>query len=156
MEYYKKKGIVVRDAKEADVIKLEATLNEEFAKGLNDAHDKNKHQPMLMSFKSSQRAIVVTDGGNPVLVFGIVPNPVKGEKDCLWVKNSIQVKKKYKTVIVQFREMIKRMLERYPVLFNYIENKHISMIRAILFCGAEIERFNADKVMFTIRRGSHV
>lgn len=78
---------------------------------------------------------VVTDGGEPALMFGTVPHPFDDLMGCIWMLGTKEIEKNRVQFLRRSKEFIDRFHEKYPVLMNYTDCRNHVHHRWLRWCG---------------------
>ena len=89
--------------------------------------------------------------GNPIAMFGIVPETVLGNKACVWLLATDGISDIRRRFARRSREFIKTLHEWYPYLYNYVDDRNKDSIAWLKFCGAKInepEEYGVERMPF--------
>ena len=78
--------------------------------------------------------------GNPIGIFGIVPETIMGSKACIWMLSSEDIRKIKVKFLRTNREFINNMLEFYPYLYNHVDARNTASIKWLEYCGAKVNK----------------
>lgn len=136
MIHYEHNGVVVRDARAADVTDLDGRLREADAKEVIAYRIENEAYGLGDSFARSSLRFTVDLDGVPMAMFGIVPDTILGPTACVWLFGADGMNKIKKTFVKCSRQVIADFLIHYPVLWNVVDGRYVSSIRWLKSCGA--------------------
>jgi hypothetical protein len=76
------------------------------------------------------------NAGVPVAMFGVAPSQEKSV-GVVWLLATDQLNDVKQTFLRLSKHCIKMMLELFPVMFNFVDDRNTSSIRWLEWCGAE-------------------
>lgn len=146
MIYYEQDGIKVRDALPTDMFQLrESDINEVWA-----SHHHKPEEALRQSIEQSFLCYTI-ENGNPVASFGLVPENIISNKATVWMLASEDLNKIKIRFLINCKKFINLMLEYYPYLYNYVDDRNKKSIEWLLFLGAKMEDprpYGTDKLPF--------
>ena len=77
--------------------------------------------------------------GNPIFMFGIVPETVLGYKASVWMLGSDDLNNIKRRFLRNSKHFINMMLDFYPYLYNYVDNENKDSIAWLRYMGARIK-----------------
>jgi len=151
MVYYEKDNILIRDSIPKDIIYLRYRMRQSDKDEIWASHHKMPLEALLSGYKESLKCITGLVNNKAVVMFGIVPVGFLGNKASIWLLGTDELKCYSKTFIKQSRIFIKKFLEYYSMLCNYVDDRNLSSIQWLRLCGAEIgepQIYGVDKMNF--------
>ena len=149
-EYYNRDGIVVRHSTKKDVEYLKDHLRKSDIEEIWASNHVTPAEALEKGLDKSVFCCTVLNG-NPIAMFGIVPETVLGHKATVWFLASDDLKSIKRRFLRHSRRFIDMMLEFYPFIQNYVDDRNTDSIEWLKFCGARIkspEAYGIDKKLF--------
>lgn len=75
--------------------------------------------------------------GKPCAVFGLVPDSLLSSKACIWLLGTDQINRCKLSYFKACRRMVARILQHYPVLYNYVDAEYKAAHKWLEALGAE-------------------
>lgn len=157
MEYYRSKVGYARDAVPQDVALLKDNLRETTIDELWAVHHFTPEQSLHYSLANSVMSftvIVMDDFGNEsaVAMGGVLrPDDIFATKAQLWFLTSNKLQRIELSFLRKCKYFISKMLEIYPLLYNYVDIRNLPAIKWLKWIGADfgsIITFGLDNRMF--------
>lgn len=118
-------------------------------------------QSLAWAQEQSSHCSTVLNDGRPMLIFGLVPSPVN-DGACGWMLVTKDMASMKLTFLRKSKEVIRDMLDIYPVIYNRIAAKHDRVIAWLKWCGAIVTPPEPDPSSgklyskYFLRRSPHV
>ena len=130
-------SIVVRASTEDDIPKVASRLRHEdsievVAQGYEDAE-----QALSESFKVSTARFTLEKDGEPIAMFGLIPNSILGDKAGVWLLGTEDIATVKKSFCEFSRKVIKYFVGQYPVLFAQVDGRYAKTHRWLEWLGAK-------------------
>lgn len=134
---YDKDGIVVRRSTKKDVEYLKTHLRQS---DVDEIWASNHITPEGALEKGLDNSIFCCTvlNGQPIAMFGIVPHSILGYEASVWMLASDDLKKIKKRFLRHSKYFINMMLDFYPSLFNFVDDRNKDSINWLKYCGARI------------------
>jgi len=137
--YYDKDGITVRRSIITDAEYLKDKLKQSDIDEVWASHRYKPERALKESLEKSIFALTIVNG-NPIGMFGIVPQSILGNKASIWFLSSEDLYKIQKRFLRHSKAFIKLMLEYYPYLYNYVDCRNKKTIKWLKYCGAKFSQ----------------
>lgn len=138
MIYYDKHNVIVRDAKKRDIEKLKFSMRKAEIDEVMASHGHTPEQALLYCFNSSTEKLTFLFKGEVVGMFGVSPSNLLSESASIWLLTSNSISKMWVRFLKLSKGFIKSILRRYPLLFNYVDKRHVASVSWLKWCGADI------------------
>jgi hypothetical protein len=135
-EYYNRDNIIVRTATKQDAEYLKDKLKSSDVDEIWASHHYTPEQGLREALEKSIFALTIQNG-NPIAMFGIVPDSILGNSASVWFLSSTDLYKIRKRFLRNNKKFIKLMQEFYPTLYNYVDARNVKTIEWLKFCGAK-------------------
>ena len=135
---YDRDGIVVRRSQGEDIEYLRDHMRLSDQNEIWASHHLYPQEALTRGVDDSIFCCTVLNG-NPMAMFGIVPETLLGEKACVWLLASNDLVKIKRRFAKHSRYFVDMMLEYYPYLYNHVDDRNNESIAWLRFCGATIE-----------------
>jgi hypothetical protein len=150
MIYYEKDGIRVRTSVKKDAEYLHDKLRKSDVEEVWKSHH---HTPKEALERSTNNSIFCLTIENcvPIGMFGICPEQLLGDKASIWMLGSDDINKITYKIVRECRNFIKKMLEYYPYLHNFVDAENKKSIQWLKWMGAtmsEPKPYGAEQKMF--------
>lgn len=139
MTHYDRRGVVIRDAEEADIASIVERMRRKDAEEVLAEGSASTHDAVALSFAASTVRLTALRDGIPVAMFGLVPDALLGSKARVWLLGAEGLGGIKKTFVRMSRVVIAHFLERYPLLYNRVDCRYEETIRWLKACGAEFQ-----------------
>lgn len=110
---------------------------------------------LVKSLAVSREAYAMLFDGEPAAVFGVVPMPkvtlVGAERGRVWALTGRGVDKHKKAFIRWSRRVVTQLLERYELLFNFVDARYVGALRWLASLGFDVflpEQYGAHGALF--------
>lgn len=148
---YSRDGVVIRESTEQDIQQLKNKLREADVKEIVAAGNTDGEDALRQSYSRSEVRFTVELHGNPVAMFGVLPD------GNVWFLGADEMSHIKKTFVKLSRHVIDTFLLSYPVLWNVVDCRYVSSIAWLKSCGAIFHHApimidNVEFSGFTIRR----
>lgn len=146
-----KNGVIVRDTIVKDI---EPVANAMRQVDRNEIWASHRHAPLealTIAFYSSVLCYTLEQNGNPIVIFGVVPESFLGNRGSVWLLATDDFEKIHKILMKYSKQFIDYMLRHYPDLANHVDARNRVTLNWLKWCGAEIEEaqpFGVDKIPF--------
>lgn len=151
MTYYERDGIIVRDSIRDDAKYIADNMREADKEEIWASHNHKPLDAMKISLDDSFMCLTVLDKNVPVLMFGIVPESMLGNKASVWMLATDGINNIKRRFVRHSKAFINMFLYFFPVLENYVHDKNVKSIEWLRMCGAKIEEaipFGAEQKLF--------
>lgn len=138
VKFYDKDGIIVRRAIKDDVEFLCDKLRQSDVNEVWASSHKTPEEALTYSLDKSIFALTIVNS-NPIGMFGIAPDIILGDKASVWFLASDELESIGRRFIKNSRRFIDIMLDYYPYLFNFVDERNQESIKWLRLCGATIE-----------------
>ncbi|MDD5476875.1 MAG: DUF2833 domain-containing protein [Candidatus Omnitrophica bacterium] len=137
--YYKSKLALVRDAEISDVFQLASNVREADIREIWKSHHMTPETALLGGFQESELCFTIERNEKAIAMLGICPQTLLGNSAIIWLLASPELEKIQRAFIKRSRYFIKGMLQRYPMLENWVDMQNVQSIKWLRWCGAKIE-----------------
>ncbi|MDR2427195.1 MAG: hypothetical protein LBD46_08480 [Endomicrobium sp.] len=104
------------------------------------------YEAVKASFDVSVISDVILNDGKLVGMFGIVPKNYLASRCLVWMLTTNEIENvNVKAFIKASRYWINKTLGIYPLLYNWVDSRHIKSIKWLKLCGAYIDFENPIK-----------
>ena len=142
MIYYDKDNIKVRDSIKEDCYEVAYNMRKSDIEEIWASHNHTPLKALLISFKYSTLCLTVEVNGEPVCIFGCVPDSFLGDSASVWLLGTDEFNKFMNIKNIEFlrysRRFINYMLSFYPYLYNYVDDRNKTSIRWLKWCGCKM------------------
>ena len=94
-------------------------------------------EALTSGFKNSVLCYTIELDGRAIAMFGCVPNTLIGEEASIWLLATDELSKIRKKFVKQSKAFINLMLEFYPHLMNYVDERNKESIKWLKWCGCQ-------------------
>lgn len=152
MEYYRSKLGFARDAELADIASLKNNLRSTTVDEIWALHHYTPEQSLFYSLTNSVFSFSILVDGEVLAMGGILrPKELLAKRAALWFLTSQKLDKVERSFLRQCRTFMQKMLEIYPVLYNYVDVRNRPAILWLKWIGAEfgeVQPFGVDNRIF--------
>jgi hypothetical protein len=112
------------------------------------------HEPeeaLLIGYRTSSVCRTALWRGEPVAMFGLVPETLLGGRAVVWLLGTDGVQRMGHCFARLSRWAIREMLQVYPLLFNYVDARYKASVDWLRWCGADVrepEPHGLDRLPF--------
>ena len=129
--------VLVRGSREEDILKVAARLRYEdcievLCQGYTDPE-----QAITESFRASTIRFTLEKDGEPIAMFGLVPDSILGDKASIWLLGTDDIATVKKSFCEFSRKVIKYFVGQYPVLFAQVDGRYAKTHRWLEWLGAK-------------------
>jgi hypothetical protein len=142
MTHFKAGDVEVRDAVGSDVALLKDRLRRKDAEEVLALGAGSIEDELAQSFAQSRQRYTIERGGVPLAMFGILPETILGDRAVVWLLGTDDLAKIKKTFVRGTGLFLRKFLEEYPILFNFVPADYTQTIRWLEAFGA---RFDAPE-----------
>lgn len=136
MIYYSKNGIVVRTATSADAFAIAASMRRQDVDEILAAGSDSPLSALADALEVSTLCLAAERDGVPVAMFGLVPDALLGSRARVWMLGADGLAAIKKSFVRISRLVIRKFLELYPELYNWVDCRYTGAIRWLESCGA--------------------
>jgi len=154
MIYYDRNGITVRESVIEDVEILKMRLRFEDIAEVWASHHHTPEQALQLSFEKSVPCLTIDNNGVPVGMFGITPETLMGSKAIVWLLASDDIDKIKIRFLRNCKIFINLMLNQYPYLYNFVDERNTESIKWLKYLGAKFQgpvTFGVEQMPFRFR-----
>jgi len=147
---YDQDGITVRRSTKEDALYLSKRMRQSDIDEIWASHNITPEDALDNGVKNSIFCCTVSNG-NPIAMFGIVPETILGSKASVWMLASDDLNKIQRRFARHSRHFIDMMLDFYPYIYNHVDERNKISIAWLKFCGAKLhkpEPFGVEKKPF--------
>jgi hypothetical protein len=151
MIYYDKDNIIVRESTNEDVEFLKNRLRFEDIAEIWASHNHTPEKALRLSLEYSDPCLTIEDNGKPVGMFGVTPESMLGNKAVIWLLASDDIEKIKIRFLRNCKIFINSMLNQYPYLYNFIDERNKESIKWLKFLGASFSgpvKFGVEQMPF--------
>lgn len=148
---YNKDGIIVRKSTLNDCVYLADHMRQADIDEIWASHHASPYYALSLCWRKSPFCYTVERERRPVAIFGIYPVHFIGTDASVWMLATDEICLIRKRFARHSRQIVKRMLELYPFLYNYVDVRNEESIKWLLWCGAKLrtpEPYGMDKQLF--------
>lgn len=138
MTYYNQDGIIARRSEMGDVDLFKHCLRLSDIEEIWASHHLTPEMAVKMCIAETMWSCTVLANGKAVAIFGINPETIFGKKALVWMLATEELNKIPRRFARHSRKFIDYMLEQYPYLYNYVDDRNKKSIEWLRFCGADI------------------
>jgi len=138
-EYYNMNGVIVRPSTKKDAEYLKDNLCPSDVREIWSSHHLTPEEALDLCVEKSLFALTIEDEGEVIAMFGINPDSILGYKASIWMLSSSRLHKRRIRFLKHSRRFIDMMLDYYPYLENYVDDRNQKSIEWLRFCGATVE-----------------
>lgn len=135
---YDKNDIIVRRSTVDDIFYLQSRLRESDVREIWACSNRTPTEALERCLKESIFCCTILNG-SPIGVFGISPVTILGNRASVWFLATNGLEKIQRRFIKNSRYFIKMMLDFYPYLYNWVDDRNKDSIRWLRMCGATVE-----------------
>jgi len=139
MIHYKKGRVIIRSVVESDLQYLANNLRASDIAEIRASHDQSPEQALRFSAGRSTWCAAVLHKGKPVAIFGLVPDDKADCAASVWFLATDGLLGMWATFLRLSRKIIETMLEKYPFLYNFVDDRNEKSIIWLKWCGATID-----------------
>ena len=149
----------IRAARMEDVPGIAARMREADRRELWASSLSTPEDALARSLEHSAMAWTAEIDGEPEIMFGVAPMSLLGHNGSAWLLATPELVKIARFFVVKSRIYVRRMLEVFPVVINFVDQRNAVSLRWLRWLGA---RFDAPRphgalglpfVPFEMRRG---
>lgn len=150
--------VIVRPTRHADVEAIQDRLRKSDVDEIWSATHMSPRDALIYSRNGSPLCQTVLYKCSPVGIFGTCPMPNRDQAAGVWFMATDDLRGMWLSFLRMSRECVARMLDDYPLLFNWVDARNAESIEWLKWCGAKLEPakpFGPDKMpfhFFTITR----
>ena len=114
------------------------------------SHGVTPLQALEQGFAKSEYCRTVVYKGQPIAMFGIVPDP-DGTTSAIWFLGTDTVDQLHYCFGRMSKKLVAEFLDIYPYLHNYVDARNTKTIGWLKWCGAELEEpapYGVQNLMF--------
>ena len=137
-KFFDKDGIVVRRSVRSDVEYLKSRIRWSDQNEIWASDHMYPHEALKKGLEKSIFCCTITNG-NPIAMFGIVPQTLLGHKASIWMLGTDGIEKIKIKFLRTNKKFIDMMLEYYPYLYNHVDERNTVSIEWLKFCGAKVK-----------------
>jgi hypothetical protein len=101
------------------------------------SHHHTPEQALMHGYERSVRCLTLIFKGVPVAMFGIVPEGLLDNKALVWMLGTPEIAQLKRLFALLSKPLIATFLERYPLLYNYVDCRNTTALQWLKWCGAE-------------------
>lgn len=130
-------SIEIRKALPGDVPEVAGRMREEDRREVWAASMSTPEGALELSFEKS--AIVWTGliDGRPEAMFGVAPMSLLGNNGTAWLLGTPELGKIPRTFMIESRAFVRAMLEVFPVVINFVDQRNAPSLRWLRWLGAK-------------------
>jgi hypothetical protein len=132
---YSRGPVMVRTAVASDVNRMKDELRASDVREVWASHNHSPEQALVFSLAVSPFCMTIVNKGTPTAMFGL--SPETKHSATIWLLGTTGIPKMYLTFLRITRFMIPKMLEQFPVLFNFVDVRNQTSLRWLAWAGAE-------------------
>jgi hypothetical protein len=136
--YYDKDGIIVRRSIKEDVYYLSDKLRDSDVNEIWACSNRLPLESLKRSLETSIFCCTIINK-EPIGIFGISPLTVLADKASVWFLGTNGIDKIQRRFAKNSKYFINMMLEFYPYLYNWVDDRNTVSIKWLKLCGAVIE-----------------
>jgi hypothetical protein len=150
--------IKIIPAKEEHIEYLAKNMRREDAAEVFATSGDTPRAALEKSFRSSKYRLCAFFKGVPLCMFGLTAQGFLSNRACLWLLGTAAVKECQKDFCRATRHFVKAFLQKYAILFNFVDTRYETAQRWLEFAGAEFKeakpygKYNMPFKYFEIRR----
>jgi len=162
MIYYNKNNVVCRDAQIGDIIPIAKNMRRADREEIMASNNHAPKDALEEGYNKSDHCLTIEYKGEPIAMFGVVPNPLSASHAAVWLLGTPKIKTIRATFVKASRFFMAMLLDYYPYLYNFVDARNKDSIEWLKWCRAEFKAptnygvANIPFVLFTIRRESYV
>lgn len=151
-------SVIVRPTRHADVVAIKDHLRKSDIEEIWSSTHLTPEEALIQSRAASSLCQTVLHRHSPVAIFGTAPVPNRPEAAGVWFLATDDLQVMWLSFLRMSKECVSRMLDEYPLLFNWVDARNAESIEWLQWIGAKIEKprpFGPDKMpfqFFTIKR----
>ena len=150
--------VIVRRSSHNDVLAIKDRLRKTDVEEIWASTHMKPEEALIHSRSVSSCCQTVLYKCSPVAIFGTARIPDRPQVGGVWFLATDDLRVMWLSFLRMSRECVSRMLDEYPLLFNWVDARNVESIAWLKWCGAKIEKpkpFGPDKMpfhFFTIKR----
>lgn len=138
MILYDKNNILIRSAEIEDINSLKTTMRINEAQEVYASHGHTPEQSLKYSFSTSENKFTLIYNGEVMAMFGISLDPLSHDCGSIWMLTSEKIESIRFRFLKLSRKIIKALSAVYPILYNYVDQRHTLAVDWLKWCGATI------------------
>lgn len=135
---YDSDGIEVRKTDYEDILYLHTRLRKSDVQEIYASHHHDPYSALCLSYYRSLLCFTVVYSGNPVAMFGVVPENYLGHKAVIWLLGTDDLTKHRIRFARHSKKFVGMFLDMYPFIFNFVHDKNKESIDWLKRIGAKI------------------
>lgn len=132
-------NVEIRPTHLSDIKAMSEDIRESDRLELERSHGHTPYQAMSYGYRHSVYCRTVLYRGEPVAMFGLVPDRTVSDAAAVWMLGTNGLMKMRYSFLRMCRNYIKAMLALYPKLYNYVDVDNTDTQRWLNWCGASIQ-----------------
>lgn len=144
-------SVIVRPSRHTDVVAIQDRLRKSDIDEIWAATHLTPREAIVFSRQGSSCCQTVLFKYSPVAMFGAAQTKGQREAAGVWFLATDELQAMWLSFLKMSRECVLRMLDEYPLLFNWVDARNAESIAWLKWCGAELEEpkpFGPDKMLF--------
>lgn len=131
--------VIVRPSKHSDATAIKDRLRQSDVDEIWASTHQTPEEAILYSRRISSSSHAVLLDGKTVALFGVSPAADRKGVAGVWFVSTDDIAKMWVSFLRMSRECVRRMLDEYPYLFNWVDDRNELSIKWLRWCGAKIE-----------------
>lgn len=129
----------IRNAKQADVDFLKGKIRQDDIIEIWDMHNLDIDEAIQRSFRVSDKCWVGCINDEPIMIFGVAMHPTSTIIGLPWMIATDNIRMARYGVVKASREYVRRMMEGFNMLENYVDMRNTISKKWLKWCGFCIE-----------------
>lgn len=130
-------SVLVRGSLEEDILSVAAKLRREDSIEVLAQGYATPQQAITESFRASTIRFTLEKDGEPIAMFGLVPDSILGDKAAVWLLGTDDIATVKKSFCEFSRKVIKYFVGQYPILFAQVDGRYAKTHRWLEWLGAK-------------------
>ena len=157
--YYKRGNVIVRDAVVEDIDILKDNIRDSDKQELWASHHIAPEEALRTSLKKASFCLTIEINKEPIGMMGICPGSILDDNAVIWMLSSDKIDNVRRSFARHSREYINKMLEKFSLLYNFVDARNKESLKWLRWCGAKIyeaKPYGIEKIpfhYFEFRRG---
>jgi hypothetical protein len=151
MYYRYSTDIVLRNAERGDIVIMKDCLRESDKQEIWASDHYIPEAALSLSFNKSPLCFVLEYKGKPIAMAGAATDSLTSEEACIWLLATDDINKIFIAFVKLSLMVIRRLLEQYAFLYNYVDDRNKTSIKWLKWCGADFSfprKYGREQMLF--------
>lgn len=142
MIYHNKNSVMIRTSVDSDIERMKAHIRKSDIDEIRATNEWSPEHALRYGLTNSEPCFTIVHQGKPVGMFGVTPAPKEVQDlkaGVVWLIATDGLKAMWLTFCRLSPKFISLMLEKYEVMYNFVDARNIDTIRWLNWCGAKFD-----------------